>query len=82
VHRAEQTGLPTTTVLYSVSMTPVRKVAAFRLDDDLLAAMQTVWERDGVQPSEQVRRALRAWLESKGVKVKAAPRRAVTRQRA
>jgi hypothetical protein len=55
-------------------MTPVRrKVAAFRLDDDLLEGMQETWERHGVQPSEQVRRALRAWLESKGVKMKAAP---------
>jgi hypothetical protein len=69
-------------VLYIVSMSPVRKVAAFRLDDDLLEAMQAVWERDGVQPSEQVRRALRAWLQSKGVKIKAAPRRAATRRRA
>jgi hypothetical protein len=29
--------------------------------------LKAVWERDGVQPSEQVRRAVRAWLESKGV---------------
>jgi hypothetical protein len=63
-------------------MTSIRRVATFRLDDDLLEGMQVIWERDGVQPSEQVRRALRAWLESKDVKMKAAPRRASTRRRA
>jgi metal-responsive CopG/Arc/MetJ family transcriptional regulator len=43
-----------------------RKLAAFRLDSDLVEGLQRVWERDGVQPSEQVRRAIRAWLEKKG----------------
>lgn len=44
-----------------------RKVATFRLDDDLLDGLQTVYERDGILPSEQVRRAVRTWLENKGV---------------
>ena len=63
-------------------MTPVRKVATFRIDEDLLEGMRIVFERDGVQPSEQVRRGLRMWLESKGVMVQKPERkRASTRKR-
>lgn len=46
-------------------MSPTRKVATFRLEDDLRAGLALVWKRDGILPSEQVRRAVRAWLESK-----------------
>jgi hypothetical protein len=53
-----------------------------RLDDELYDGMQEVWRRDGIQPSEQMRRALRQWLESKGVKAKTANRRAATRRKA
>jgi len=31
--------------------------------------MDQLQERDGVPHSEQIRRALRAWLEEKGIKV-------------
>jgi hypothetical protein len=48
-------------------MAPQRKLAAFRLDDDLLEGLQVVYDRDGILPSEQVRRAVRTWLEAKGV---------------
>ena len=44
-----------------------RKVTAFRIDADLLQAMQRLQERDGISYSEQIRRALRPWLESKDV---------------
>jgi hypothetical protein len=44
-----------------------RKVTTFRLDTELLDGLQEVWERDGVAVSEQVRRAIRIWLEQKGV---------------
>jgi hypothetical protein len=43
--------------------------------------MKEIWQRDGVQPSEQIRRALRAWLEAKGVKMKTQRPRAVIRKR-
>ena len=64
-------------------MTPTRRTATYRLDDDLLEGLQLVWERDRIQPSEQVRVAIRQWLESKGVlrKQKAERKRAVTRKR-
>jgi hypothetical protein len=44
-----------------------RKIATFRLDDDLLEGLKAVQVRDGIPPSEQARRAIRAWLEAKRV---------------
>ena len=61
-------------------MTP-RRVTTFRIDDELIDGLRRVWDRDGIQPSEQVRRAIRARLDSKGVRVKAERSRAVTRKR-
>jgi hypothetical protein len=59
-----------------------RKLHTFRIDEDLLQAMQDIWERDGIQVSEQIRRAIRAWLETKGVTSRRAERkRAATRKR-
>jgi Arc/MetJ-type ribon-helix-helix transcriptional regulator len=46
---------------------PKMKPATFRLPDELLAAMQRLYARDGISPSEMVRRALTAWLTTKGV---------------
>jgi hypothetical protein len=43
------------------------KQTAFRIEPDLLRALEEIKIRDGVPISEQVRRALRAWIESKGV---------------
>jgi hypothetical protein len=60
-------------------MTP-REVASFRLDSELIEGLQAVWERDGVAPSEQVRRAVKMWLESKSVNVKSAPKRVRARK--
>lgn len=61
-------------------MARTRKIATFRLDDDLLEGLKTVHERDGIPPSEQARRGIRMWLETKGV-LKADRKRAVTRKR-
>ena len=49
-------------------MTAVRRVATFRLDEDLREGLEAVWQREGIQPSEQVRRAIRLWLKAKGIK--------------
>ena len=43
-----------------------REQTAFRLDQDLMNGLRAVKERDGVPISEQVRRAVRVWLEAKG----------------
>ncbi len=48
-------------------MTPTRRVTTFRVDADLLDAMDALRVRDGIPYSEQIRRALRPWLERKGV---------------
>ena len=43
-----------------------RRMRSFYLDDDLIDGLRAIHDRDGVLPSEQVRRAIRAWLDSKG----------------
>lgn len=43
------------------------KAITFRLGADLVAAMERLHERDGIDNSEMVRRALAAFLEDKGV---------------
>jgi hypothetical protein len=58
------------------------RLTNFRLEEQLLDALQTIKDRDGVPISVQVRRAIEAWIQSKGVRVKAAPRRALTRRKA
>ena len=55
-------------------MTP-KTASTFRIEDELMAALRDVKARDGVPISEQVRRALVMWIESKGVNVKAPSRR-------
>lgn len=47
-------------------MSPL-KLAAFRLPDDLLTAMESLKERDGMPYADQVRRALEAFLTDRGV---------------
>jgi metal-responsive CopG/Arc/MetJ family transcriptional regulator len=54
---------------YNHVVTVQRRGMTVRFDDDLLRGMDAVWHRDGVAPSEQVRRALRAWLATKDVNV-------------
>jgi hypothetical protein len=44
--------------------------------------LKALYERDGVQPSEAARRAIRAWLEAHGIVMKAAPRRVSPRRKA
>jgi hypothetical protein len=56
------------------------KVLNFRPDSDTFDAMTSLRERDGVPFSEQIRRALRAWLEEKKVMSRAS--RTTSRKRA
>jgi len=61
-------------------MTPSqKKQTAFRLDAEIIAGLQAIKERDGIPLSEQVRRALNAWLAEKGV-VKAKRKRPASRR--
>jgi hypothetical protein len=67
-------------MLYIRAM-PRLKQTAFRIEPETLQALDDIKRRDGLPISEQVRRALQAWIESRGI-MKTAPRRAVTRRRA
>jgi len=59
----------------------VRKLTNFRIDADLAAGLKFVKEPDGILEGEQIRRAVRAWLESKGAIKPAERKRAGTRRR-
>ena len=61
-------------------MTP-KTATTYRLEDEILVALKVIKERDGIPVSEQVRRALKSWIESKGVTLKADRKRAGTRKR-
>jgi metal-responsive CopG/Arc/MetJ family transcriptional regulator len=60
---------------------PLTQMTTFRVDVDVLEAMRQLQERDGIVRSEQIRRALRPWLEEKGVLKRAERKRAGTRTR-
>jgi ribbon-helix-helix CopG family protein len=40
---------------------------SLRLDAELAGLLKALKERDGIPESEQIRRALRQWFESKGM---------------
>ena len=40
----------------------------FFIEDEQRAALRVIKERDGIPESEQIRRAIDLWLETKGVK--------------
>ena len=61
-------------------MTPLRQ-QNFRLEEEILEALEQIRERDGIPVSEQVRRALKVWIAEKGVVLKAERKRAATRKR-
>lgn len=64
-------------------LTPVTRTRYnFWIENEDRDGLRLVKERDGVSESEQIRRAIREWLETKGVTTKAAPRRAQTRRKA
>jgi hypothetical protein len=52
-----------------------------RVDEALLDGLRQVQDRDGVPVSEQVRRAVWAWLEAKGVLAPVAPKTKTARKR-
>jgi hypothetical protein len=62
-------------------MTPRRRYS-FWIDDEQSEGLKRVKERDGVLESEQIRRAINAWLNQKGVSVNTARKRPSTRKAA
>jgi hypothetical protein len=61
-------------------MSPKRQTA-FRLDPELLEALMAIKEREGISLTGQVNRALRAWVQAKGMSTKTDRKRAATRKR-
>ena len=61
-------------------MTPKTRSVTFRPDDDIWEAMEALRTRDGAPFSEQIRRSLRPWLQSKRV-MKAERKRVAARKR-
>ncbi len=59
-----------------------KELTAFRVAPDIMAGLRAIKERDGVPLSVQLDRALRAWLDAKGVQTKAASRRVSPRRKA
>ena len=49
-------------------MTP-KRLTNFRLEDELLEGLSQVKDRDGIPLTEQVRRAVRLWLDSRAITV-------------
>jgi hypothetical protein len=47
-----------------------KELTAFRVEADIMEGLRRVKDRDGVPLSVQVDRALRAWLDKKGVSVR------------
>lgn len=66
---------------YKSHMTLMQRVLTFRPDLDILDAMTTLRDQDGVPFSQQIRRALRLWLETKGALQKASRINRGARQR-
>jgi hypothetical protein len=58
-----------------------KQLTAFRVDAELVEAMRRLQVRDGISFSEQMRRALRPWLEAKDVLKPAKAPSFVPRQR-
>ncbi len=46
-----------------------RPLYSFAIDQELLAALRAVKQRDGIPESEQIRRGIRLWLRQRGVRL-------------
>jgi predicted DNA-binding protein len=60
---------------------PRKKLAAFRLDPELIEGLQLVKAKTGAPIAEQVRRAIVAWLRANGLTEKADRKRSGARKR-
>jgi hypothetical protein len=48
------------------------RLTNFMIEPELSEGLKLIKERDGISEGEQIRRGIRLWLDSKGVKVKKA----------
>ena len=59
-----------------------KKPYTLKIDPELLDALRAIKTRDGISESEQIRRGIQLWLDSKGGTSRRAERkRAATRKR-
>ena len=61
-----------------------KKLYSFKIDSEVATALKQIKVRDGIGESEQIRRGILLWLETKGVtpqKAKPERKRARTRRR-
>ena len=72
-HNPSVRGLTRNARLYTLVYVE-RRFYNFFIDLDLAAGLKRIKKRDGISESEQIRRAIRKWLDSKGLK-KTAPKR-------
>jgi hypothetical protein len=56
-----------------------KKPYTLKIDPELLEALRAIKERDGISESEQIRRGIQLWLDSKASKSER--KRAATRKR-
>ena len=61
--------------MYVTIRAMTRRMHSYYLDPELAEGLNAIRDRDGILPSEQVRRAIRMWLEWKGYKTTSPPRR-------
>jgi hypothetical protein len=61
-------------------LTP-KRLYNFMLDPELAEALKALKARDGVSEAEIVRRGIKMYVESRGIKVKSERKRAATRKR-
>jgi hypothetical protein len=59
-----------------------KELTAFRMAPEVMAAMRTVKEKEGIPIAVQIDFAVREWLTKRGVTIKSAHKRAGTRKRA
>jgi Ribbon-helix-helix protein, copG family len=67
--------------LHSGEAVLTKRLTNFRIDEELLGGLQAIREREGIPVSEQVRRAIQAWLALKGGATKTKTRRPRRRSR-
>ena len=67
-HRSDRVHHYIYILQYVTIYSMVRRLHSFYLDPELSEGLSAIRDRDGVLPSEQVRRAIRRWLEWKGYK--------------
>jgi hypothetical protein len=54
-----------------------KKPYTLKIDPELLEALREIKARDGIAESEQIRRGIRLWLDSKGFSSRRAERKRV-----